>query len=85
MRKKRADIEDMDFKSLMALSLKVMQDWRVIAIAVFVIFYISLANYVVHYKKKPPKVRRARPVAPAPAPAPAAEGEQAESSAEGGE
>ena len=44
LRKKRADIEDMDFKSLMALSLKVMQDWRVIAIAVFVIFYIYLAN-----------------------------------------
>ncbi len=51
----------MDFKSVMDLSLEVMQDWRVIFITIITLFCIVLANYVVKYRKKPvtPRVHRA--------------------------
>ena len=48
-----AEYMSMDFKSVMDLSLEVMQDWRVIFITIITLFCIVLANYVVKYRKKP--------------------------------
>ncbi|GEM_PF-699437 len=59
----------MDMKGIFMIAKEVIMDWRVIFITVALIIYISLANYVVKYRKKPPKVKgKPKPVAPAPAP-----------------
>ena len=54
------------------IGLDVLGDWHVIFILILMIVFISLANYVIKYRKKPrmPKVK------PAPVSAPAAEGEK---------
>lgn len=77
-----ADKYNMKLNELIPLCLEVLKDWRVIVITVFLIFYISLANYVIKYRKKP-KIYRSKSVkkdsAPAaPAPAQEASGEQEE-------
>ena len=36
----------------------VLMDYRVIAVAVAALLYISIVNYVVRYRKKPPKIRQ---------------------------
>lgn len=65
----------MDMKGIFMIAKEVIMDWHVIFITVALIIYISLANYVVKYRKKPPKVKgKPKPVAPAPAPQ-AAEGQ----------
>jgi hypothetical protein len=65
----------MDMKGIFMIAKEVIMDWRVIFITVALIIYISLANYVVKYRKKPPKVKgKPKPVAPAPEPQ-AAEGQ----------
>ncbi len=72
----------MDMKGIFMIAKEVIMDWRVIFITVALIIYISLANYVVKYRKKPPKVKgKPKPVAPAPAPQ-AAEGQ---ASSDGGQ
>ncbi|MGN0728713.1 hypothetical protein [Treponema sp.] len=48
----------MDISALSALCISVLKDIRIIAAAVFTIFFISLGNYVVNYRKRPPKIRR---------------------------
>lgn len=76
-----ADTHGMDFKSLLTLCKGVLLDWRVIFITVALIIYISLGNYVVKYRKKPPQVKgKPKPVAAA---APSAEGGEAAPAAEG--
>ena len=50
------------------LCASVLKDARVIAIALLTIFFILLANYVVDYRKKPPRIKTKRvKVAAAPA------------------
>ena len=46
----------------------------VIFISIAVILYLNFVNFVVRYRKKPPKTKKKKAVV-APAPAPAAEGE----------
>ena len=41
----------------------------VIFAAVVVIFYLNFVNYVVRYRKKPPKIKKKKVIAAAPAPA----------------
>ncbi len=48
----------MDIKALTSLTLEVLKDWRVIAIAVLSILVIKLAVYVVKYRKKPPRIKK---------------------------
>lgn len=48
----------MEFNDFLNLSLAVLKDWRVIVITIIVIIFISLGNYVVKYKKKPPKFKK---------------------------
>jgi hypothetical protein len=48
----------METKELIDLCISVVKDNRVIGIAIVTIFFISLGNYVVHYKKHPRVVRR---------------------------
>ncbi len=53
----------MDIKAFTSLILNILKDWRVIAIAVLTIIVIRLAVYVVKYKKRPPRVKKQKPVA----------------------
>lgn len=53
--------------SMVSLCLKVISDGRVIFITILSLVAISIANYVVSYRKKPPKPKKAKPV-PAPKP-----------------
>lgn len=57
----------MDFMQLLNLCLGVLMDWRVIFITVLMLVFVCTANYVVRYKKRPPKLRKARKSTPAPA------------------
>lgn len=62
----------MNLKELIPLCIEVLKDWRVIVITVFLIFYISLANYVIKYKKKP-KIYKSKAVKKESAPAQASQ------------
>lgn len=58
----------MDLKSFGLLCLEVIKDWRVlVALGGFLIFSM-LANYVVKYKKKPPKAKVVKVKKPKPEP-----------------
>ena len=58
---------------------QVLLDKRVIIVTIVCLVYLEIVHYVVHYKKKPPKVRKARiSVAPAPKPAQKTEGESSD-------
>jgi len=57
----------MDFMQLLNLCLGVLKDWRVIFITLLMLVFVCTANYVVKYKKRPPKLRKARKSTPAPA------------------
>ena len=50
----------MNFNDLLPICLGVLKDWRVIVITVAMIVFISIANYVVKYRKKvkPPKAKK---------------------------
>ena len=61
----------MDFSAMFDIAKQVLLDRRVITVTVILLLYLALVNYVIRYKKKPPKVRRARPIAAAPAAKPA--------------
>lgn len=56
----------MDFMQLLNLCLGVLMDWRVIFITVLMLVFVCTANYVVRYKKRPPRLRKARKSTPAP-------------------
>lgn len=58
----------MDINLIIRTSLSVLKDWRIIFIAFFSISFMMIGNYVVKYRKRPPKQKKAKP-----APAPAAE------------
>lgn len=45
----------MDITALVNLCISVLKDIRVITAAILTIFFISLGNYVVKYRKRPPK------------------------------
>ena len=66
-----ADKRSMDFSAMFDIAKQVLLDRRVITVTVILLLYLALVNYVIRYKKKPPKVRRARPVVAAPAAKPA--------------
>lgn len=55
----------MDFMQLLNLCLEVLKDWRVIFIMVLMLVFVCTANYVVRYKKRPPKLRKAKKSTPA--------------------
>lgn len=48
----------MEFNDFLNLSLEVLRDWRVIIITLIAITFIALGNYVVKYKKRPPKIKK---------------------------
>lgn len=65
----------MDITALVNLCISVLKDIRVIIAAILTIFFISLGNYVVRYRKRPPKPKKkksaqksAATTAPAPKP-----------------
>ena len=63
----------MDITALVNLCISVITDIRVITAAILTIFFISLGNYVVRYRKRPPKPKKkksAPKTAAAPTPKP---------------
>lgn len=48
----------MDITALINLCISVLKDIRVITAAILTIFFISLGNYVVRYRKRPPKPKK---------------------------
>lgn len=48
----------MDITALVNLCISVLKDIRVITAAILTIFFISLGNYVVKYRKHPPKPKK---------------------------
>ena len=54
----RADKFCMNISEMLRLAFRVVADWRVIVTAVLTIFIISLANYVIRYKKKPLSLKK---------------------------
>lgn len=48
----------MDITALVNLCISVLKDIRVITAAILTIFFISLGNYVVRYRKRPPKPKK---------------------------
>mgnify|MGYP007101885239 CR=1 FL=1 len=70
----------MSVSELVHLCLSVMSDWRSIVAGVVAVVFIALANYVVRYKKKPPRVRTKPAKTESPAPAPEASSESSENS-----
>ncbi len=75
----------MSFKEILPIAIAVLKDFRVIGTVLAMLFVISFANYIIRYKKKPPKpkVKKAK-AAPAPKPEPKKEeGGENENGAEG--
>lgn len=69
----------MDITVLVNLCISVLKDIRVITAAILTIFFISLGNYVVKYRKRPPKPKKkksAQKPAAAATPAPKPEEQQ---------
>lgn len=48
----------MDITALVNLCISVLKDIRVITAAILTFFFISLGNYVVRYRKRPPKPKK---------------------------
>lgn len=48
----------MDITALVNLCISVLKDIRIITAAILTIFFISLGNYVVRYRKRPPKPKK---------------------------
>lgn len=48
----------MDITALVNLCISVLKDIRVITAAILTIFFILLGNYVVKYRKRPPKPKK---------------------------
>lgn len=62
-----SDNSSMDISQIMSTSLAVLLNPTVIFAAVVVIFYLNFVNYVVRYRKKPPKVKKKKSIVVAPA------------------
>ena len=62
----------MNVSELLRLAFSVVADWRVIVTAVLTIFIISLANYVIRYKKRPLSLKKRKALLKAQAEAAAA-------------
>lgn len=71
----------MSFKEFMELAKAVLLDWRVIATVLVMFFAVSMANKIIHYRKRPKKNKKKR-IEPAPAPKPEATQPKAEESEE---
>ena len=54
-----SDKKVMDFSQLLQVCKQVLTDKRVIIVTIILILYVALVKYVVRYRKKPPKVRKA--------------------------
>lgn len=52
------DNKYMDMNETIEIVKAVLMDYRIIGIVVAALLYISIVNYVVRYRKKPPKIRR---------------------------
>ena len=70
-----SDNQSMGISQIMSTSLAVLLNPAVIFAAVVVIFYLNFVNYVVRYRKKPPKIKKKKAVVAAPAPAEDAAGD----------
>lgn len=57
---------------MLRLAFSVVADWRVIVTAVLTVFIISLANYVIRYKKRPLSLKKRKALLKAQAEAAAA-------------
>lgn len=53
----------MEFRELADLCISVLKDFRVIFAAVLTIIFISIANYVVAYRKRAPRPAKAKKAA----------------------
>ena len=62
----------MNISQLLRLAFSVVADWRVIVTAVLTVFIISLANYVIRYKKRPLSLKKRKALLKAQAEAAAA-------------
>ncbi|MBQ2314684.1 MAG: hypothetical protein II187_07245 [Treponema sp.] len=69
-----ADMERMNTVAFIPLIKQVLMDWRVIFITVAMVLIVSIAKYVVNYRKKPVVVKRRTVVKKAPPPPAPAEG-----------
>ena len=69
----------MDKTAILKIAIQVLKDWRVIVIAIAVIFYLSFYISIISYRKKPKKIPAKKKAAP---PKPA-EKEKAEEKDEG--
>ena len=67
-----ADKLSMNVSELLRLAFSVVADWRVIVTAVLTVFIISLANYVIRYKKRPLSLKKRKALLKAQAEAAAA-------------
>ena len=65
----------MGISQIMSTSMAVLLNPAVIFVTVGVILYLNFVNYVVRYRKKPPKIKKKKIIA-APAPAEEAAGEE---------
>ncbi len=63
---------------MLRLAFSVVADWRVIVTAVLTVFIISLANYVIRYKKRPLSLKKRKALLKAQAEAAAAKTEKKE-------
>lgn len=59
----------MDFQEAFEIAKQVLIDKHIIIMTVVLLLYLALVNYVVRYRKKPPKVRKVHHKTPAPKPA----------------
>lgn len=73
-----AEDEAMDMSTIMSTISAVLLNPAVIFISIAVILYLNFVNFVVRYRKKPPKTKKKAVVAPAPAPAAEGEGQEEE-------
>jgi|GEM_PF-1697357 len=62
----------MNISEMLRLAFSVVADWRVIVTAVLTVFIISLANYVIRYKKRPLSLKKRKALLKAQAEAAAA-------------
>ena len=54
-----ADTKNMQLAETFEIAKQVVLDKRVIIVTVVLLLYLSIVNYVIRYRKKPPKVRKA--------------------------
>lgn len=66
----------MNMDETIAIVKAVLLDYRIIGVVVAALLYISIVNYVVRYKKKPPKIRKMVVSAPKPEEQNASDGSQ---------